>query len=537
MSRVGQLTFGCQIRPVGPRKPSRLGRFRHVTSRVRSLGIVGLSWVLITGCDDAQIAGPIPYRESDRAVTELATKPKLRETIQTTLVNTFGPDLRHIKVPENSGLREGGIYLADRMKLGDKVEPVTELDSESGRTAAIDGGYALYRNNCLQCHGVFGAGDGPTSTYLFPKPRDYRPGIFKFTSTNPANAKPSRADLRKTLLYGLHGTSMPGFEATMTASQIEQVIDYMTFLSIRGEIEIYLINEAANTEDKDAAEALGPDVVGEIVQKVTSSWKEAETQVVNPTARRVEASQDSVKRGRDLYLGINTSGPKLECVGCHGIDAKGNGSAFIDRDIFDDVVFRGDSYPFGKAVARTFEVQKERSNPHESSKAQADPAGVAKFLEENPAILGVLRKNHHLLGDDVTNPQFDELVKADMPKVADAARKILPDLDDPGFRSFLVSQHDLWTRGSLDVWNNPLRAANLVDGIYKGGRRPIDLYWRLAKGINGAKMPAHSNILSEDQIWDVVNFILALPDQPDLLKTPVAPKTATAPRPPDRGTR
>ena len=32
---------------------------------------------------------------------------------------------------------------------------------------------------------------------------------------------------------------------------------------------------------------------------------------------------------------------------------------------------------------------------------------------------------------------------------------------------------------------------NLNRGIYKGGRRPIDIYWRIAKGINGAKMPAH----------------------------------------------
>ena len=48
-----------------------------------------------------------------------------------------------------------------------------------------------------------------------------------------------------------------------------------------------------------------------------------------------------------------------------------------------------------------------------------------------------------------------------------------------------------WKNGSLDDWGNPLRPANLNRGVYKGGRRPIDLYWRIAKGINGAKMPAH----------------------------------------------
>ncbi len=75
---------------------------------------------------------------------------------------------------------------------------------------------------------------------------------------------------------------------------------------------------------------------------------------------------------------------------------------------------------------------------------------------------------------------------------------------------------DLWTK-SLDDWDNPLRPANLIEGTYKGGRRPLDLYWRIAKGINGAKMPAHAGLLTDDQIWDVVNFVLALPDDPDLL--------------------
>ena len=75
---------------------------------------------------------------------------------------------------------------------------------------------------------------------------------------------------------------------------------------------------------------------------------------------------------------------------------------------------------------------------------------------------------------------------------------------------------DLWSK-SLDDWGQPLRPANLVEGTYKGGQRPIDLYWRLAKGINGAKMPAHAGILTDDQIWDVVNFVLAVRDDPALL--------------------
>ena len=489
-----------------------------MTSRFRPLGWLGLGLVLITGCDAARTSGPIPYREHERATTELASKPKLRAAIQTTLVNLYGPDLRHMKLPENSGLRAGGIFLANQMRVGDKLETVTQTDPATGKTRPVAGGYALYRNHCLHCHGVFGAGDGPTAASLFPRPRDYRPGVFKFTSTNPTNAKPSRADLRKTLLYGLQGTSMPGFEATMTNSEIEQVMDYLTFLSIRGETERYLLDDAANAEDADAATTFEPERLTEIVEKVTGSWTEAESQVVNPAARRVAATPASIRRGRDLYLGANTSGPKLECAGCHGTGGLGNGTAFIEQGIFDDVVFR--YYSFDEAAARTFRTQRELATAHGAQPAKTDPRGVAGFLEANPAILKVLRQDHNLMGTEVTNDQFGYLVKNKLGDVADAARKLLPDLDDPAFRTYLVAKYNLWTQGSLDFWNNPLRPANLINGVYKGGRRPLDLYWRIAKGINGAKMPAHSNILSDDQIWDVINFVLALPDDPNLLKEP-----------------
>jgi hypothetical protein len=84
--------------------------------------------------------------------------------------------------------------------------------------------------------------------------------------------------------------------------------------------------------------------------------------------------------------------------------------------------------------------------------------------------------------------------------------------------------------GSLDDWGHPLRPANLNHGIYKGGRRPIDLYWRIAKGINGAKMPAHNTAIKPEQIWDLVNFVLALPYDRDLLKD--VPASFTPPPPP-----
>ena len=586
-----------------------------MTSRFRLALLVGT--LASAGCDATQYAGPIPYRDHERMAKDLAEKPKLRAVIRKSLLGIFGDDLQHMKVPEDSGLRADGLYLANYVRTGDKRDPVTE--TVAGKSTHVDGGYALYRKHCLYCHGVAGAGDGPTGESLFPKPRDYRPGIFKFTSTNPVNAKPSRADLRKTILYGLHGTSMHGFEANMTASQVEQVIDYVTFLSIRGETERYLIDEAMNADDKDADGALEPDLVKEIVTKVTSSWKDAETQVVNPTARRPEPTPESIKRGRDLFLGVNTSGPKLECVGCHGTSGKGDGPAFVEPGIVADVVFR--RWPLDQAIARSYRKEKDKAaaaESHEKPKARPDLDGLVTFLEENPAVVIELRQGRKLM-PEVPDPRFEETLKAEPKKVAEAALKLSPELDDPKarasfaskakpdfkglvdflkgnppivaqlrkegrllgdasdtvlasmlddmpppqpeprkaeppkaenpdpqarskqvaeaaleilpelanpkFRALLLARMDLWSK-SLDAWDSPLRPANLLDGNYKGGRRPLDLYWRIAKGINGAKMPAHAGLLTDDQIWDVVNFVLAVPLDQALLPEAL-PKPAT----------
>ncbi len=65
-----------------------------------------------------------------------------------------------------------------------------------------------------------------------------------------------------------------------------------------------------------------------------------------------------------------------------------------------------------------------------------------------------------------------------------------------------------------------LRPRNLRLGVYRGGRRPLDIYWRLINGIDGAKMPQVPMIdpndpekpgLSESDLWDLINYVRSLP--------------------------
>ena len=422
-------------------------------SRLMSTLIIASLALGVAGCGDAFNAGPLSYVENERLTLDLKGRPKLQEKVRLGLATLYGSNPRDIHVPAGSGLRYGGIYLANYVEVEEKGskdwKPILDegLDPAGKPTTVPQaGGYSVYRMHCLHCHGVSGAGDGPTSPFLYPRPRDYRKGLFKFTST-PTGVKPTRADLRKTIEYGLHGTSMPAFESLMGTGEIEQVIDYVIFLSMRGETEIGLIDEAAIADENDA-QALGSDIVHEIARGVFNKWKAAESQVVNPPIPRPPSTRDSINRGRDLFLSRNAMGNKVDCTSCHGPQAEGNGPSMVAQAVFNDVVFGG------------------------------NPSALAERLAKY---------------DDKTR--------------------------------------ELW-KTSLDDWGNALRPANLNRGIYKGGRRPIDLYWRIAKGINGAKMPAHYPTIEPERIWDLVNFVLELPYEPKLLEgatLPAAPP-ASAPK-------
>ncbi|MBN1591237.1 MAG: cytochrome c [Pirellulales bacterium] len=61
-----------------------------------------------------------------------------------------------------------------------------------------------------------------------------------------------------------------------------------------------------------------------------------------------------------------------------------------------------------------------------------------------------------------------------------------------------------------------LRARNFHEGIFRGGDRPIDVYWRIHVGLKGTPMPSSGpdssteGVFSPAEIWDVANFVLSL---------------------------
>src|SRR5207244_5072418 len=104
--------------------------------------------------------------------------------------------------------------------------------------ATLAEGSQLYRRHCLHCHGLSGDGRGPTAPWVNPHPRDYRQGMFKFTSSKQSlgERKARREDLLRTLRQGIEGTSMPSFVLLADQDQ-EALISYVIHLSLRGEVE------------------------------------------------------------------------------------------------------------------------------------------------------------------------------------------------------------------------------------------------------------------------------------------------------------
>ena len=182
----------------------------------------------------------------------------------------------------------------------------------------------LFREHCVVCHGLSGSGSGPASQVQNPYPRDFRHGIFKWKSTERA-AKPTRQDLRQLLIRGVPGTAMPSF-ALQPSDDIDALVDYVIYLSLRGEIERRLLASAIDDLDYGETppeESLrlnqngeGAAVVRDVVARVAASWQTAESLAV---AAPADLHERSIENGKAIFHGSIAN-----CVGCHGPGGNGN---------------------------------------------------------------------------------------------------------------------------------------------------------------------------------------------------------------------
>ena len=427
---------------------------------LESLALGGLV-VVVCGCGDP---APPSFRLN---VVQLAANELGRDygvEIATVLDAIFGTPDQPIAPPE-SGLSQRLLNLAAGPSWTDP-DDVT---------------HGLYRKHCVHCHGVSGDGRGPTAAFLDPYPRDYRKGVFKFKSTYPAE-KPTDEDLFRVLHNGVPGTSMPSF-ALLPRPEVDALVEYVKYLAMRGEMETALVNyvaEELGEEEKEDAEGklvtsrppLDPsqvpeqaEIIQEMLSGVLESWASASDSVIVPIedeapadVRSPEELAESIALGRELFFGA-----KAQCLKCHGPTALGDG----ERNTYDVWMQELDDFYQRSIVQLENSITERRKRTYDDESA-----------DERKERLSELARDEARLAENkqVFAVQYER-------------RTAIP--------------------------------RNLRQGVYRGGRRRLDIFYRIHAGIVGSPMPGlggssagASGAMSEKELWHIVDYVMSLPYEP-----------------------
>lgn len=428
------------IRFMTPLKLTRMNslRMNNVIERMHELSkflACGVFVVLATGCRDKT---PLVNHYEPNFLFAKATEigqskneGELDEALQDSkaLLSEWFGTLDHPKVPEV-------------LKDGDYSDLISEENLQIAVGTPSSPG--IYVQQCVSCHGLSGQGRGLTASSQDPYPRDFRMGIFKFKSS-PRSARPLKEDIEKTLRLGLSGSQMPLFDK-LSDQEIKALVDYVIFLSIRGEFERKLIQLAATELDGERLY----DRLAEksVLDDQLSTASDALTQIADRWVQSVDSVEDfprpnfpilgsetddnraqlqaSIEKGKGLFVSEIAS-----CAKCHGVNADGKGNQLPDYDDW--------------------------------TKDWTTKVGVQPTDSE----------------------------------------ALLP----------------LMARGGMRP--QPLKPRNILEGHFRGGRTPEDLYRRIRYGIAGSPMPAAAIAESRDEpglldedIWHLVNYILSIAQVP-----------------------
>lgn len=354
---------------------------------------------------------------------------------------------------------------------GTVLELQGSFKASEGDKFAIDFGHQLEVGRKVymkNCLHCHGvAGDGAGPTAKYLNPKPRDYRLGVFKFTETlATERVTRDDLWRVVKYGIPGTYMPSF-LLLKDDETHAVIEYVRWLAMRGEMEKRLTDE--------------------LVDYATSSIKD---------------EYQKSKNSYDSAIASGDKSAKAPSMSSLMSEAKKELATYLKED-------------FASTVDGTADFIAESW-----TRAQ-DPASVITPTVPRVADTAASRANGRLL------------------YLSDKA-KCYTCHGSTG-RGNGGATEDFWPkpgstekydeRGLHDVWGHVLPPRNLRLGQYRGGRRPVDVFRRIYAGIKGTPMPAFgATVLKDEEIWDVVNYVMSLPYETEST-APVAAAPQVAARP------
>ena len=231
-------------------------------------------------------------------------------------ITTGGPGLPEEAAPWNSAMPASGEFLNENdvwnviTFLYDRTDQVPRMRDKSAAKAmaALQAeitakrrnlkGKQLYQFRCASCHGDQGWGDGPAAQFLYPKPRDFRLGVFKYKSSPPKQQQPHDDDLFRTIKNGLNGTAMPAWGSLLSDDRILSLIPVVKGFDTVG---TWAPEDAPDEDFDDNDQYTG---------KPLSFPKKF------PVENQIPFSGESVAAGERHF--------KKNCTPCHGDEGRGS---------------------------------------------------------------------------------------------------------------------------------------------------------------------------------------------------------------------
>jgi mono/diheme cytochrome c family protein len=220
----------------------------------------------------------------------------------------FDADVAEYEQERGSGIAQA---IAESSERYFGLESAWLRDSGAVEPLRLPSGRQNYEIHCVGCHAPNGDGGGPAARFLNPRPRNFRRGLFKFTST-PAGARPQRRDLFQTITRGLAGSAMPEFRLVNEEKRWD-LVEYVRWLAMKGEFEELMLSGA--WEDEELPDA------AEMADLVLSRWLPARLATVYPGCAEPPNDAASVERGRAIF----NDPAKASCFTCHGPEGRGDG--------------------------------------------------------------------------------------------------------------------------------------------------------------------------------------------------------------------